>query len=129
VLIDNPLGPLETPVREGYTFLGWYTSPDSTIKANPQAQVHSDVTYYAHWSPLEQVKVGAPRSGDLNGDGIITVSEAFIAARTAILGTDISFFSSNEEIKAKQIAALDIDDDGFISMGDAMRILMKATGL
>ena len=40
---------LETPTREGYTFLGWYTEPIGGEPITSDSQVYEDITYYAHW--------------------------------------------------------------------------------
>ncbi len=40
---------LETPTREGDTFLGWYTEPVGGEPITSDSQVYEDITYYAHW--------------------------------------------------------------------------------
>lgn len=47
VLSDEQLKP---PVREGYTFTGWFRSPEGTEKLPENPVVGSDETYYACWS-------------------------------------------------------------------------------
>jgi hypothetical protein len=66
-------------------------------------------------------KVGLPASGDLDGDGHATASEALQVARAVISGT--SGWS------AEKIAAADMDGDGYLTMADVVRILRKAAGL
>ena len=51
-----PLGSLTapTPVRSGYDFKGWYTSPTVGTKLADKPQFgYADATYYAHWSASE----------------------------------------------------------------------------
>ena len=41
---------LSDPVREGYVFTGWYTSPSGGTKVNPATHVFTeDTTIYAQW--------------------------------------------------------------------------------
>ena len=39
-----------TPVRNGYTFLGWYTAADGGVRANFEEKVYGPKTLYAHWA-------------------------------------------------------------------------------
>lgn len=39
-----------TPVRNGYTFLGWYTAADGGVRANFEEKVNRPTTLYAHWA-------------------------------------------------------------------------------
>ncbi len=43
-------GTLPTPVREGYTFAGWYTAKSGGTKVTVKTKVTKNVTYYAHWT-------------------------------------------------------------------------------
>jgi len=47
----EPYGTLPTPVREGYEFAGWYTSPADGIAVTSATTVSlaADATLYAHW--------------------------------------------------------------------------------
>ena len=45
--VDEP----ESPVREGYNFLGWYTQADGGTKYDFGSPVKDGFTLYAHWSP------------------------------------------------------------------------------
>ena len=44
-------GPLPTPLREGYDFLGWYTQPEGGEEITPESVFtgEEDQTLYAHW--------------------------------------------------------------------------------
>ena len=44
------VGTLPTPVREGYTFDGWFTALNGGAKVTENTTVDSNVTYYAHWT-------------------------------------------------------------------------------
>ena len=60
-------GPLPTPVRGGYDFIGWFTEPEGggfEIKCSSYVDHTSDHTLYAHWlkndpSSFSDVPVGA----------------------------------------------------------------------
>ena len=41
---------VEDPVREGYTFDGWYSSPDLSAKWNKDDKVTEDTVLYASWT-------------------------------------------------------------------------------
>lgn len=41
---------LVSPVRDGYTFEGWYTDPVNGTKIEQTTVVEDNATYYAHWS-------------------------------------------------------------------------------
>ena len=47
---DQPFVVPTDPVREGYTFLGWYTQADGGIKYTFTEAVSSNITLYAHWN-------------------------------------------------------------------------------
>jgi hypothetical protein len=64
--------------------------------------------------------VGAPGSGDLDGDGIVTVAEAMQAAQAVVSGAGLS---------PEQIAAMDIDGDGLLTMADVILAIRLAAGL
>lgn len=47
---DQPFVVPTGPVREGYTFLGWYTQAEGGIKYTFTEAVSSNITLYAHWN-------------------------------------------------------------------------------
>ena len=47
---DQPFVVPTDPVREGYTFLGWYTQAEVGIKYTFTEAVSSNITLYAHWN-------------------------------------------------------------------------------
>ncbi len=44
----------ETPVREGFTFLGWFTAAEGGTEITIAKKYTKDTTVYAHWAPVEQ---------------------------------------------------------------------------
>ena len=47
---DQPFVVPTDPVREGYTFLGWYTQAEDGTKYTFTEAVSSNITLYAHWN-------------------------------------------------------------------------------
>lgn len=64
---------LPTPVREGYTFEGWYLEPDfsGTVLGETDTYITSDRTYYAKWSAGEVKVVFWPNGADTDGTGYV----------------------------------------------------------
>ena len=50
VKITDKVAAESTPVRNGYTFLGWYTAADGGNRANFEEKVNRPTTLYAHWA-------------------------------------------------------------------------------
>lgn len=47
---DQPFVVPTDPVREGYTFLGWYTQAEGGTKYTFTEAISSNITLYAHWN-------------------------------------------------------------------------------
>ena len=65
-----------TPVRNGYTFLGWYTAADGGDRANFEDEVYGPKTLYAHWAKNAAVTfriVNGTWSGGAAEDKTVTV--------------------------------------------------------
>ena len=54
--VSHKLPELPVPVREGYTFTGWYNA-DGTIRFNAGDEVTGDMTVYAQWKENEEPEV------------------------------------------------------------------------
>lgn len=46
----------DNPTKSGYTFTGWYTSPDGENRWSFDRLVEKDITLYAHWKPISKTK-------------------------------------------------------------------------
>ena len=46
---DTDINKLPYAVRDGFSFLGWFTSPDGETQIHAPITVERDVTYYADW--------------------------------------------------------------------------------
>ena len=65
-----------TPVRNGYTFLGWYTAADGGDRADFEDEVYGPKTLYAHWAKNAAVTfriVNGTWSGGAAEDKTVTV--------------------------------------------------------
>ena len=96
------IGDCPTPVTAVRTF-------DSHFKDLPYIPVN--------WGGGGLPRVGAPGSGDMDGDGFVTMGEVSICALAAIGAADLS---------PAQLDAIDIDRDGVITMADVMLIYKLA---
>lgn len=62
------MGWLPATTRDYYTFLGWYTDPNSGEQIATSTRVTSDMTLYAHWAPnewSEWMEAGSLPEGDI----------------------------------------------------------------
>ena len=61
---SDPVGDLPVPVRDGWTFLGWFTAVDGGERVTAETVITADLTLYAHWA-----RVVRTVSFDANGGG------------------------------------------------------------
>ena len=76
VKITDKVAAESTPVRNGYTFLGWYTAVDGGVRANFEEKVNGPTTLYAHWAKNAAVTfriVNGTWSGGAAEDKTVTV--------------------------------------------------------
>ena len=63
---------LPTPVKQGYTFLGWYTEPNGEGKQlTTDTVVNDDMVVYAYWE--KKVSPQPPTTGDTTNIGLFIV--------------------------------------------------------
>lgn len=48
---STKVGTLPTPVREHYTFVGWFLADNTEVTAESVFSTGADITVYAHWTP------------------------------------------------------------------------------
>ncbi len=65
----KPMVAPSDPVRDGYTFLGWYTDANGTTAWDFSDPVTSDMTLYAKWQKNASPKPDGGDSGDDSGKG------------------------------------------------------------
>ena len=63
-------GELPTPIRDGYTFDGWYEAIDGGERVDSNTIINSDVTIYAHWSKIETPAKTYTLIFDANGGSV-----------------------------------------------------------
>ncbi|MCL2135912.1 MAG: leucine-rich repeat protein [Coriobacteriia bacterium] len=100
---ESIIGACRTPMTNRYTFNECF--PD--IKTIP-----------VNWGGggLTPPEMGDPGSGDLNGDGFVTMDEVIIALNATTFVTSLS---------EAQLAIIDMDHDGVITMMDVILMLKK----
>jgi hypothetical protein len=112
-----------------YTALSWATLLDAISVARTAVQNATSISELdaviipdASSILILKQKVGAPGSGDINGDGVVTMGEALTVAQV-IVGSSVI------KLSPEQLAAADMDNDGVLTMADVVLIMRKACGL
>ena len=65
VTYDQPYGELPTPVREGYTFVGWFNSSDIKVENTTIVKITGDETLTAKWLGAEYTVTFNPDGGEV----------------------------------------------------------------
>lgn len=108
-------GELPVPVRDGYTFDGWYTQSEGGQKVDSSTLFTGDKELFAHWIPNSTIILG-----DTDGDGKVTIKDATTIQKHVAGITTIS---------DEKFACADTDKDGKISVKDATRIQKFLAGI
>lgn len=104
--------------RTGAEFLGWYDENGERIS--------NSTPYHGPWHGETEViarftfAAGEPGSGDIDGDGVVTVGDALLALRIAMGILDAA---------PQQLEAGEMDGDGVITIADAVILMRVAMGL
>lgn len=81
---DPVLGVLETPVKEGHEFLGWYTEDGiGGMEVTKDSTINSDITVYARWKPIPIVSYTV--SYDANGGTNAPVEQIKMENETLVI--------------------------------------------
>ncbi|MGN1121894.1 MAG: S-layer homology domain-containing protein, partial [Eubacteriales bacterium] len=97
----------ETPVREGYKFVGWSKSPTERKTVKTSFTIIDDTTFYAVW---DQTVSGEPVVED--GKAIYAISEisdtaeALLVKAGSAAGNSVSFTYTDAEGNAQRISAV-----------------------
>ena len=95
---NSVIGKVETPVKEGFTFDGWYLDKELTKKADLDAKITSNVTLYAKWvEKVVSVEWKNPFA-DVKSDDWFYESVRYANANGLFSGTAEDTFSPNEEL-------------------------------
>ncbi len=96
------------PGKEGMIFEGWYTEPERINKVNLPLTITSDINLYANFIPEVDYL-----TGDVNGDGEITVIDATHIQRHV---------AKTKELVGNGLLAADVNKDGEVTIFDATEI-------
>ncbi|HEY3281271.1 MAG TPA: dockerin type I domain-containing protein [Armatimonadota bacterium] len=96
-------------------------SPNGVLSTLKAGQAQATASFQGFTQPVTiAVEGGAPASGDVNGDGSLTISDAVLALRMAVgIGT----------ATPPQRAAADLDANGQTTVADVVGILRRVLGL
>lgn len=81
------------PIKEGYTFYGWYTDEELTIEYNFDAVVTDNITLYAKWISEEEIYII-----DTDKDGLADEDEESYGTDPKNPDTDNDGYSDYEEL-------------------------------
>jgi hypothetical protein len=104
-----------------------YLPAEGTLYYPDGAQGYTDGRFAAAalpsgwvFTPVGGEGFGEPGSGDIDGDGFVTASDALAVASSVVSGTGLD---------SGQKAAADIDNDGLLTMADVVLIMRRMLGL
>ena len=104
--------------RTAASIIGSYPLPNG-MPRNAFGRHFTDLDYIpVGWGGggMEPPPVGEPGSGDLNGDGVVTMDEVIMALRASV---------GSLTLTTAQFAAIDMDFDGAITVTDVVMMLRK----
>ncbi|MCD7746703.1 MAG: leucine-rich repeat protein [Lachnospiraceae bacterium] len=100
VIYASTYGTLPTPARDGYSFLGWYTSSSSgtQVTEGTTVQTAGNHSLYAHWIEQTETQTITVSSATKNA----TIKQAYVKNGTFSLGASaqggLTYTSSNNKI-------------------------------
>lgn len=105
VVNGGTYGSLPTPTRSGYTFEGWYTSPNDgqLITSGTTVKLSDDQTLYAHWKKNSNQSQTTVSFDDVNPDDWFAESVQWAIERGITVGTSNTKFSPHEMCSVAQI--------------------------
>lgn len=100
------VGELPFPVREGYSFDGWYTKPSGGNLVTAESVLNSDCTLYAHWTEMVDentpiITIGSKKV--LAGKEIAV--EVSVSGNTGIAGYSYDINYDNSVMTLKSVSA------------------------
>ena len=124
VVLDNAIGALPDPTRNGYAFLGWFTEAEGgdEVTAETVVVVTGDMTLYAHWEEITYTYNYID-----NGDGTVTLSRHDANGNWVdepISPLPVGEFTVPEEIDGKRVVA--IGSDVFDGCADMTSIVIPS---
>ena len=105
VEIEDEIGELPVPTKEGYRFLGWYLEATFDTEVDDTYVPTGNITLYADWEEITEYKV-IYNYGDISFDG------------TNYLNTNIALFSNENKDKDFEIDVASISNSTFKTARD-----------
>lgn len=93
------------PMREGYTFTGWYTDADCEILYDFSAAVKSSFTLYAGWEETEAEPLDNPFS-DVHEDDWFYGDVEYVYENGLMLGTSDTAFAPQTAVSRAMVVAV-----------------------
>lgn len=107
VEIGSPVQqPTNVPVKEGYTFEGWYADSTCTLAFDFSIPLYSTTFVYAKWAPVLNEPVAKNSFTDVNADDWFYDSVMALAERNIISGMGDSIFAPSNNISRAQLATI-----------------------
>lgn len=99
---NSVIGEIETPVKEGFMFDGWYLDENLTEKADLNAKVTSNITLYAKWveesKQEDESKKWMNPFVDVNSDDWFYENVKYANQNGLFSGTTETTFAPNEDL-------------------------------
>ena len=98
ILPGATVGALPTPMREGYTFTGWWTEASGGTQISATTVPYGDVIYYAHWT-INQYTATFDANGGTGGKSVTQNYGTALSAPT-VTRTGYAFAGWSPEVSA-----------------------------
>lgn len=117
IVYGEQYGDLPIPVRQNYTFDGWFTSAQggTQITASSVVTVKNDQTVYAHWTASQS----GTQIGDANLDGTLSFADVAELYNLIFAGSGLT---------SDQTQVCDVNGDGTISFADVAALYNTVLG-
>ena len=90
---DKAIGELPAVTRDGYEFLGWFTSAVGGTQVTAATVVTADVTYYAHWR-----RIGSTADEEIISGEKVTIETGFIGYKASGLPSGLKYDAKSGKI-------------------------------
>ena len=100
---SRAIGTLPKPVREGYSFKGWFTNKSGGTKVTTKTKTSKSVTYYAQWTAKKYtVKLAKTGKGTVSGGGKKAYKSAVTLKAKPAKGYKFDGWYDGETLKSKK---------------------------
>ncbi len=98
--------PSNVPVKEGYTFEGWYTDATCTLPFDFTIPLYASTFVYAKWAPVQTIPSVANGFSDVKADDWFYNCVLTLADRNIISGMGNGIFAPQKNISRAQLATI-----------------------